>query len=88
MMFTPEIRGTEQLRNATLAFSYVDLIAANTTSFDIPNTGRQTHLHLELKVFVLPLPAENVTRNANANGLLEADRIRPDWTRDQVLQRW
>lgn len=49
------------------------------------NTAEGTHLHLELKVLVLPLPAENVTRNANFNGLLKAVRA-PERTRDQVLQ--
>ena len=48
---------------------------------------KQTHLHLELKVLVLPLPAENVTRNANFNGLLDAVADRPGRTGHQVLQK-
>lgn len=46
----------------------------------------ETHLHLELKVLVLALSPQNVTRNANFNGLLHAAVARPDGSGHQVLQ--
>lgn len=47
----------------------------------------ETHLHLKLKVLVLALSPQNVTRNANFNGLLHAAVARPDGSGHQVLQR-
>lgn len=51
------------------------------------NPAEETHLHLELKVLVLPLPAEDVARNANFNGLLKVVGARPGRATDQVLHR-
>lgn len=60
---------------------------AAVTSEHRPHLVHHGDLHLKLKVLVLPLPAEKVTRNANFNGLLEAIGARRERTRDQVLQR-
>lgn len=51
------------------------------------NPAEETHLHLELKVLVLPLPAEDVARNANFNRLLKDISARPERPTDQVLHR-
>lgn len=57
------------------------------TFIDLTVKGKETHLDLELKVLVLPLPAENVTRNANPNGLLEAVEAGAERTGRPVLRR-
>lgn len=44
------------------------------------------HLHFELKVFVLPLPAQEIARNADPDGLPEGAAARPQRTRDQTLE--
>lgn len=52
-----------------------------------PHLVHHSDLHLKLKVLILPLSAENVTRNANFNRLLDAATARPRRTRHQVLDR-
>lgn len=50
------------------------------------SSRRLPHLHFKLKVLVLPLPAEEVTRDADPDALLEGG-ARPQGTRDQALER-
>lgn len=58
---------------------------ATVTSEHSPRLIHHSDLHLELKVLVLPLPAENVTRNANFDGILKAVGARHKRASNQVL---
>lgn len=44
------------------------------------------HLHFKLKMLILPLPAKEITRNADSDRLPKGG-ARPQRTRDQVLER-
>lgn len=44
------------------------------------------HLHFKLKMLILPLPAEEITRNGDSDWLPKGG-ARPQRTRDQVLER-
>lgn len=70
----------------------------NLANFFIPDTYHRgaavklwhqgsTHLHLELKVLILPLSTEEVSRDADLDGFLPIVGVGSETTRDQVLQR-